>query len=217
MLKTRYSKISFTLVVAAGVMLARSAPAADDAKAAEDPQRQLISVLQSDAPAADKAITCKRLAVHGTADAVPALAPLLADEQLASWARIALEVIPGPAADEALRQAMGKLKGRPLVGVAVSLGVLVGLVAGFRRGRLDEALMGLTDVVLVIPALPLVIDPVLEYATYLGGNGSDFANSATTDSAMTQCSSRSSGSYTRRTCVFECNMVTSLWDAMRAL
>jgi HEAT repeat protein len=123
MLKTRYFTISFTLVVAAGVMLARSAPAADEAKAAEDPQRPLISVLQSDAPAADKAITCKRLAVHGTADAVPALAPLLADEQLASWARIALEVIPGPAADEALRQAMGKLKGRLLVGVINSIGV----------------------------------------------------------------------------------------------
>jgi peptide/nickel transport system permease protein len=41
--------------------------------------------------------------------------------------------------------------------LAVSLGVLVGLLAGFQRGRLDEALMGLTDVVLVIPALPLVI------------------------------------------------------------
>ena len=48
MLKTRYFTIYFTLVVAAGVMLARSARAADDAKAAEDPQRQLISVLQSD-------------------------------------------------------------------------------------------------------------------------------------------------------------------------
>jgi len=45
-----------------------------------------------------------------------------------------------------------------LTGVlAVSLGVLVGLLAGFRRGVLDEVLMGLTDVVLVIPALPLII------------------------------------------------------------
>ncbi len=41
--------------------------------------------------------------------------------------------------------------------LAVIFGVLVGLLAGFRRGRLDELLMGLTDVVLVIPALPLVI------------------------------------------------------------
>ncbi len=41
--------------------------------------------------------------------------------------------------------------------IAVGIGVLVGLLAGFRRGYLDEILMGLTDVVLVIPALPLVI------------------------------------------------------------
>lgn len=123
MLKTRYFTIHFTLVVAASVMHAQPARAADDTKAPEDQQRQLISVLQSDAPAADKAITCKRLAVCGTGDAVPALAPLLADEQLASWARIALEVIPDPAADEALRQAMGKLKGRLLVGVINSIGV----------------------------------------------------------------------------------------------
>jgi len=41
--------------------------------------------------------------------------------------------------------------------LAVGLGVLTGILAGFRRGLLDEFLMGLTDVVLVIPALPLVI------------------------------------------------------------
>lgn len=33
------------------------------------------------------------------------------------------------------------------------------------------------------PGLPLIIDPVLEYSTYLGGNGSDFAYDTTTDSA----------------------------------
>jgi len=41
--------------------------------------------------------------------------------------------------------------------LATTMGVLVGLLAGFRRGALDETLMGLTDIVLVIPALPLVI------------------------------------------------------------
>lgn len=41
--------------------------------------------------------------------------------------------------------------------LAVAIGVLVGLASGFRRGALDEALMGLTDIVLVVPALPLVI------------------------------------------------------------
>lgn len=41
--------------------------------------------------------------------------------------------------------------------VAVTTGTLIGLVSGFCKGRLDEALMGITDVFLVIPALPLVI------------------------------------------------------------
>lgn len=95
----------------------------DRASAAGQKERELISVLQSDAPAAEKAITCKRLAIYGTQDAVPALAPLLADKELASWARIALEAIPGPAADEALRNALGTLQGRLLIGTINSIGV----------------------------------------------------------------------------------------------
>ena len=122
MLKTRYFTICLALAIAVVAMAGRLVRAADEKKAAEDPQRQLIAVLQSDAPAADKAITCKRLAVYGTGDAVPALAPLLSDEQLASWARIALEAIPDPAADAALREAMGKLQGRLLIGVINSIG-----------------------------------------------------------------------------------------------
>ena len=87
------------------------------APAADEQERQLIDILQSDAPKAQKAITCKRLAVYGTQDAVPALAPLLTDPELASWARIALEVIPDASADEALRAAMEKVEGRLLIGV----------------------------------------------------------------------------------------------------
>ena len=41
--------------------------------------------------------------------------------------------------------------------LAVNLGVFIGLIAGFRRGGIDNVLMGMTDVVLVIPALPLII------------------------------------------------------------
>jgi len=123
MRKSRSPQFFFALAVVASVAFARTGLAADDANAARDQERQLIKVLESDSPAADKAITCKRLAVYGTADAVPALAPLLANEQLASWARIALEVIPGPAADEALRKAMGQVQGRLLIGVINSIGV----------------------------------------------------------------------------------------------
>ncbi len=87
-----------------------------------DKARQALAVLKTGAPA-EKALACKTLAVYGSADAVPALAPLLTDEQLASWARIALEVIPGAAADDALREALGKVKGRLLVGVINSIAV----------------------------------------------------------------------------------------------
>lgn len=106
-----------SLIFAAAVAAAPVAPAAPL------DEQQLIAVLKSDAPPAEKAITCKRLAICGTKDAVPALAPLLADQQLASWARIALEAIPGPAADAAVRDAVGTLDGKLLVGVINTIGV----------------------------------------------------------------------------------------------
>lgn len=95
----------------------------DTASAAQERERKLIAVLQSDAPPQEKALPCKQLAIYGTKDAVPALAPLLADKQLSSWARIALEVIPDSAAEDALLAALGKVQGRLLVGVINSLGV----------------------------------------------------------------------------------------------
>jgi len=58
--------------------------AAGPANSAADRERQLIQVIQSDAPKAQKAITCKRLAIYGSEQAVPVLAPLLADPELAS-------------------------------------------------------------------------------------------------------------------------------------
>ena len=86
-------------------------------------ERALIGLLQSNAPPAEKALACKQLAIYGSKDAVPALAPLLADPQLASWARIALEAIPDPAAAAALRGAMDKVQGNLLIGVINSIGV----------------------------------------------------------------------------------------------
>ncbi len=102
------------------LLSASPAIAADNASAAKE--RELIAVLESGAPA-DKAIACKQLAIYGGQDAVPELAKLLADEQLASWARIALEVIPGAEADDALRNATDKLEGQLLVGAIHSVGV----------------------------------------------------------------------------------------------
>ena len=86
-------------------------------------ERELIQVLQSDAPRSEKAITCKFLAIYGSKAAVPVLAPLLADAELNSWARIALEAITDPAADDALRAALDQVQGRMLVGVINSISV----------------------------------------------------------------------------------------------
>lgn len=41
--------------------------------------------------------------------------------------------------------------------VSVVIGTLVGLFSGYLRGATDEVLMGLTDIVLIIPSLPLMI------------------------------------------------------------
>jgi HEAT repeat protein len=84
---------------------------------------KLIAVLKSDAPHKEKGDACRQLAVVGTKDAVPALAALLADEKLSHMARYGLEPIPDASVDDVLRDALGKLKGKPLVGVMASVGV----------------------------------------------------------------------------------------------
>jgi HEAT repeat protein len=121
-IKKRYSPCFVILIVVAASVgaIAQDRPAADVRDAKES---DLIAVLQSDAPKGEKAITCKQLAIYGTEQSVPALAPLLADKELASWARIALEAIPGPAAEAALRDALGRLQGRLLVGAINSIAV----------------------------------------------------------------------------------------------
>jgi HEAT repeat protein len=116
-----------SLVIAALGVLCLSGTSAraaqpDPQDSPAEKQRKLIGVLQSDAAPQEKALTCKFLAIYGTAEAVPVLAPLLTDPELSSWARIALEAIPGSAADEALRAALAKVQGRLLVGVINSLG-----------------------------------------------------------------------------------------------
>jgi len=86
-------------------------------------EADLIAVLKSNAEHKEKADACRELARLGTADAVPTLAAMLADEKLSHMARYALEPIPCPAVDDTLRNALGKLKGRQLVGVIGSIGI----------------------------------------------------------------------------------------------
>ncbi|MDD4269288.1 MAG: HEAT repeat domain-containing protein [Pirellulales bacterium] len=120
---TRFQQVS---VIAAIVLLMAAAPAilpgqGSPARAAE--AAKLIGILQSDAEAFDKAKACQRLALVGGREAVPALAALLADEKLGTYARFGLEPIPDPSVDDALRSALGRLQGQLLVGVINSIGV----------------------------------------------------------------------------------------------
>jgi len=41
--------------------------------------------------------------------------------------------------------------------ISIVIGTLIGLISGFFRGMVDEILMGLTDIFLLIPGLPLMI------------------------------------------------------------
>lgn len=86
-------------------------------------EAKLIAVLKSDASRKAKSDACRELALVGTREAVAPLAALLCDEDLSHMARYGLEPIPDPSVDAALRDALGKAKGRQLVGVIGSLGV----------------------------------------------------------------------------------------------
>ena len=92
-------------------------------QAASEQEAQLIAVLKSDAGQKEKADACRELARIGTRNAVPALAALLVDEKMTHMARYGLETISHASVDEALRDALGKVKGRMLAGVIGSLGV----------------------------------------------------------------------------------------------
>src|SRR5262245_45507469 len=105
------------------LVMAAATARADGPASSPEKEKELIALLRSDAPAAEKAIACKQLAIYGSEEAVPELARLLPNEQLASWARIALEAIPGPAADDALRKATDSLEGKLLVGTINSIGI----------------------------------------------------------------------------------------------
>jgi HEAT repeat protein len=86
-------------------------------------ESQLLGVLKSDASLEAKSAACRQLARIATKESVPTLASLLGDEKLSHMARYALETIPDPSVDEALRAALGTVPSRPRLGVIGSLGM----------------------------------------------------------------------------------------------
>jgi HEAT repeat protein len=121
MLKIRF--IMFALLLMASAISAGINSFADGPATSPEKEKELLAKLQSGSPDAEKAIACKQLAIYGSSASVAELAKLLPNPQLSSWARIALEAIPGPEADEALRKATETLEGRLLVGMINSIGV----------------------------------------------------------------------------------------------
>jgi len=108
--------ISLLFVGAARLSAQTVPPQADEDK--------LIAVIKSaDATQKEKVDACRGLALIATKNAIAPLAALLGDEKLSHMARYALEPIKDPAVDEAFRDALGKLKGMPLVGVIGSVGI----------------------------------------------------------------------------------------------
>ena len=120
--KTQQFTRSAVLLITLIAVAAPSARAFDGPDTSPEKEKELLAVLRSDAPASEKAIACKNLAIYGSAAAVADLAKLLPDPQLSSWARISLEAIPDEAADQALLDASESLEGKLLVGMINSIG-----------------------------------------------------------------------------------------------
>ena len=99
-----------------------TASAEDAAAEAAVDEAGLIDVLESDAAWLEKQTACRRLRQIGTVKSIAALAALLPDEELSHMARYALEPMPYPEVDQALRDALAKTQGTPKAGVIISLG-----------------------------------------------------------------------------------------------
>ena len=86
-------------------------------------ESKLLQTLQSPAATPDaKAWICRTLRVAGSDQSIPVLAPLLLNDELAADARFALRSLPGPKADEALRQALPNARGPLKSGIILVLG-----------------------------------------------------------------------------------------------
>jgi HEAT repeat protein len=93
-----------------------------DANASQDLESRLIAALSGDLSRDAHGYVCRKLAIVGTAAAVPALAGQLGNKEHSHMARYALERINAPEAGAALRDALGTTNGNQKIGVIGSLG-----------------------------------------------------------------------------------------------
>jgi HEAT repeat protein len=86
-------------------------------------EARLLKFIQSPATPQGKDFGFRELSLIGTDMSVPVLAPMLTQPATAEMARYALSRIPGPAADEALRNALGQATGNTRIGIVNSIGL----------------------------------------------------------------------------------------------
>ena len=84
-------------------------------------EKRLAAVLSTSDSRDAKDYVLRCLRIVGTAESVPAIAPLLEDKDLSHMARYALELNPSPEAGKALRDALPKVSGPLKIGVIGSL------------------------------------------------------------------------------------------------
>jgi HEAT repeat protein len=89
----------------------------------KDIEKKFDDFLKSGATDAGKDQICRLLSLVGTVDSVPVLSEMLLVVKSSDMARYALERIPGPQVDEALRKALGKSTGKSKVGIINTLGM----------------------------------------------------------------------------------------------
>jgi HEAT repeat protein len=85
-------------------------------------ESRLVAALKGEISRDAQDYLCRKLAIVGTAAAVPTLAGLLQNEKNSHMARFALERIPAPEAAKALRDALPRVSGKLRIGVISSLG-----------------------------------------------------------------------------------------------
>jgi HEAT repeat protein len=85
-------------------------------------EKRFIAFLKSDASFAGKDFVCRELSVMGSEASVPVLSEMLSDVKTADMARYALERIPGPVVDQALRRVLAKSSDRTRIGIINTLG-----------------------------------------------------------------------------------------------
>jgi len=96
--------------------------AATSSKLQQQNEKRLLQILARNASLAGKQFVCEQLSLIGSRASVPTLQKMLRDSTTSDMARFALERIPDPAVDKALRESLAKTSGKIRVGMINTIG-----------------------------------------------------------------------------------------------